>query len=86
MKPSLVALFACCAISSAAFASHQDPAGNSAQALRDRTGTIPPLFVIKDDPGINAPGAVIKDDPGINAPGAVVKDDPGINAPGAVVN
>ena len=54
MKVSLIALVACCAVSSAAFALTDDP-GNS------------PPRVVMDDPG-NSPPRVAMDDPGNSPP------------------
>ena len=46
MKASLIALFAACAVSSAAFALADDP------------GVNPPSLVRADDPGVNPPSLV----------------------------
>ncbi len=56
MKLSLIALFACCAVSSTAFARMDDP------------GVNPPHFT--DDPGVNPPHFTVSDDPGVNPPHA----------------
>ncbi len=56
MKASLIALFAACAVSSAAFALTDDP------------GTNPPHVALADDPGTNPPHVALADDPGTNPP------------------
>jgi hypothetical protein len=69
MKTSLIALFTCCAVSSAAFAYQNTQKG--AQIAH------PSHFVMRDDPGISVPK--VMDDPGISVP--KVTDDPGISVP-----
>jgi len=71
MKASLIALFACCAISSMAIARMDDPGMN------------PPHFTVSDDPGMNPPHFTVSDDPGMNPPHFTVSDDPGMNPPHA---
>ncbi len=58
MKASLIALFACCAVYSSAFARMDDP------------GVNPPRFAVSDDPGVNPPRFAVSDDPGVNPPRA----------------
>ena len=60
MKPSLIALFACCAVSSTAFA--------RMDARMDDPGVNPPHFTVSDDPGVNPPYFTVSDDPGVNPP------------------
>ena len=76
MKVSLIALYACCAVSSAAFAYQNTPqSGQSAHF--NASGTQGAQFVMRDDPGANVPK--VMDDPGANVP--KVMDDPGANVP-----
>jgi hypothetical protein len=78
MKASLIALFTCCAVSSAAFAFQNAPQSG---------GTVNSSYAsVMDDPGINPPKAAVMDDPGINPPKAAVMDDPGINPPKAAAS
>jgi hypothetical protein len=84
MKASLIALYTCCAVSSAAFAYQNNPQGaHSAQSYA--LGTHGSQFVVRDDPGANPPKASVMDDPGANPPKASVMDDPGANPPKASV-
>ena len=54
MKVSLIALYACCAVSSAAFAYQNTPqSGQSAHF--NASGTQGAQFVMRDDPGANPP-------------------------------
>src|ERR1700722_20051751 len=65
MKVSLIALYACCAVSSAAFAYQNNPqSGQSAHF--NASGARGGQFVMRDDPGANIPKAVVMDDPGAN--------------------
>ena len=61
MKVSLIALYTCCAVSSAAFAYQNNPQGAHSYAM----GTHGAQFVVRDDPGVNPPKAAVMDDPGI---------------------
>ena len=82
MMASLIALYTCCAVSSAAFAYQSAPqSGQSAQA--SALSTRGAQFVMRDDPGVNPPKAAVMDDPGVNPPKAAVMDDPGVNPPKA---
>ena len=65
MKPSLIALVACCAVSTAAFAL---PSGTQNAAVQDNPRVSRSQFVIKDDPGIDPPQFMVNDDPGIDPP------------------
>ena len=66
MKVSLIALYTCCAVSSAAFAYQNNPHVTQSYAL----GTHGAQFVMRDDPGVNPPKAAVMDDPGVNPPKA----------------
>ena len=80
MKVSLIALYACCAVSSAAFAYQNKPqAAHSADAYA--MGTRGTQFVRHDEPGIEPPH--IMDEPGIEPPHVKVMDEPGIEPPHA---
>ena len=97
MKVSLIALYTCCAVSSAAFAYQNAPqSGQSAHfsasathgaqfIVRDDPGANPPKAAVMDDPGANPPKAAVMDDPGANPPKAAVMDDPGANPPKTAV-
>ena len=87
MKTSLIALFTCCAVSSAAFAYQNTPRGGKRPvrtaagakgALRDADdpGVAPPKAIM-DDPGVDPPK--VMDDPGVAPP--KVMDDPGVDPP-----
>ena len=54
MKASLIALFAACAVCSAAFARADDPGSN------------PPWLALTDDPGSNPPWLALTGDPASN--------------------
>ena len=56
MKITLIALIACCAVTSSAFALTDDPGSN------------PPRMALTDDPGSNPPRMALTDDPGSNPP------------------
>jgi hypothetical protein len=97
MKASLIVLYTCCAVSSAAFAYQNNPQGQhvtqsyamrtqGAQFVtREDPGVNPPKAVVMEDPGVNPPKAAVTEDPGVNPPKAVVMEDPGVNPPKAVV-
>jgi hypothetical protein len=97
MKVSLIALYTCCAVSSAAFAYQNAPqSGQSAQlsalstqgaqfVMRDDPGASPPKAAVMDDPGASPPKAAVMDDPGASPPKAAVMDDPGASPPKASV-
>ena len=63
MKISLIALLACCAVSSTAFAFQDDPGANVPRLTDDPGANVPRLM---DDPGANVPR--LMDDPGANVP------------------
>jgi hypothetical protein len=84
MKVSLIALYACCAVSSAAFAYQNAPqSGQSAQFAAPASGQA--QFIMREDPGVNPPKAAVMEDPGVNPPKAAVMEDPGVNPPKAAV-
>ena len=78
MKVSLIALYACCAVSSAAFAYQNAPQGGRA-AQSYVMGTHAAQFATREDPGVNPPHAAVMEDPGVNPPHAAVMEDPGVN-------
>jgi hypothetical protein len=82
MKVSLIALYTCCAVSSAAFAYQNNPQGGQSPHAY-AIGKHGAQFVVRDDPGANPPKAAVMDDPGANPPKAAVMDDPGANPPKA---
>ena len=82
MKTSLIALFTCCAVSSAAFAYQNAPQGGNASRSY-AMGTHGAQFVTREDPGVNPPKAAVMEDPGVNPPKAAVMEDPGVNPPKA---
>ena len=58
MKPSLIALFACCALTSAAFAQTEDPGKHPPQlAQTEDPGNHPPQLAQTEDPGNHPPQA-----------------------------
>ena len=80
MKVSLIALYTCCAVSSAAFAYQNQPqsgqtAHSSALATRGAS------FVMREDPGVDPPRAAINEDPGVDPPRAAINEDPGVDPP-----
>jgi len=75
MKVSLIALYTCCAVSSAAFAYQNSPQGPHSYAM----GTHGAQFVTRDDPGVNPPKAAVMDDPGVNPPKAAVMGSSGFS-------
>jgi hypothetical protein len=78
MKASLIALYTCCAVSSAAFAYQNNPQGaHSAQS--NALGSHGSQFVVRDDPGANPPKAAVMDDPGANPPKAAVMAGSSVN-------
>jgi hypothetical protein len=80
MKVSLIALYACCAVSSAAFAYQNNPqAGHATHSYA--TGTRGAQFARHDEPGIEPPHARVMDEPGIEPPHVKVMDEPGIEPP-----
>ncbi len=77
MKVSLIALYACCAVSSAAFAYQNSPqAGHVGPVLCD--GHPGAQFVMRDDPGVSPPKAALMDEPGVSPPKVAVMDEPGV--------
>jgi hypothetical protein len=85
MKVSLIALYTCCAVSSAAFAYQNQPqSGQTAHssALATRGGS----FVMREDPGVDPPRAAINEDPGVDPPRAAINEDPGVDPPRAAIN
>ena len=97
MKVSLIALYTCCAVSSAAFAYQNSPQGlHSSQSyalgthgaqfvMRDDPGVDPPKAAFMDDPGVDPPKAAFMDDPGVDPPKAAMMDDPGVDPPKAAM-
>src|SRR3984885_3954935 len=90
MKASLIVLYTCCAVSSAAFAYQNNPQGQhvtqGAQFVtREDPGVNPPKAAVMEDPGVNPPKAAVMEDPGVNPPKAAVMEDPGVNPPKAAV-
>jgi hypothetical protein len=84
MKASLIVLYTCCAVSSAAFAYQNNPQGphvTRSYAMRTQGAQ----FVTREDPGVNPPKAAVMEDPGVNPPKAAVMEDPGVNPPKAAV-
>ena len=75
MKVSLIALYACCAVSSAAFAYQNNPQVTQSYVI----GTRAAQFATREDPGVNPPHAAVMEDPGVNPPHAAVMEDPGVN-------
>jgi len=71
MKVSLIALYTCCAVSSAAFA-YQNAPQSGLSVHSGVLGTQGTQFAMRDDPGIDPPRAAIKDDPGIDPPRVAV--------------
>jgi hypothetical protein len=84
MKASLIALYTCCAVSSAAFAYQNAPQGGQSAHL-NALSTQGAQFVMRDDPGVDPPKAAMMDDPGVDPPKAAVMDDPGVDPPKAAV-
>ena len=94
MKVSLIALYTCCAVSSAAFAYQNNPqvtqsyviGTRAAQfATREDPGVDPPKAAVMEDPGVDPPKAAVMEDPGVDPPKAAVMEDPGVDPPKAAV-
>ena len=94
MKVSLIALYTCCAVSSAAFAYQNNPqvtqsyviGTRAAQfATREDPGVDPPKAAVMEDPGVDPPKAAMMEDPGVDPPRAAVMEDPGVNPPRAAM-
>ena len=78
MKVSLIALYACCAVSSAAFAYQNAPQGGRA-AQSYVMGTHAAQFATREDPGVNPPHAAVMEDPGVNPSKASMMSGSGVN-------
>ena len=64
MKVSLIALYTCCAVSSAAFAYQNNPQGSQSYVM----GSHAAQFATREDPGVDPPKAAVMEDPGVNPP------------------
>ena len=84
MKVSLIALYTCCAVSSAAFAYQNNPQGQHATQSYVM-GTHGAQFVTREDPGVDPPKAAVLEDPGVDPPKAAVLEDPGVDPPKAAM-